>query len=689
MGILRYFLLYIIVLCQTAYSDDLKIEEHFESINILPDAQWLLSVPDSRISEVIRLTEEQWSDITTPYSAINKQSLWLKFSLLRTSDKLDTVTLLLNVASSESVNIYMLDSKGNIHRTYATTGEDKLFASGLSQIPLPLYTAESVDVYVKYSNKNHEPLFARITSENTIHQWSTFQTAIIGVYSGALGILILLYIFTYIKFRDPVRFWFAILLSSYLLIHFNQKHLLFVEHVRNITHQHLTLWLSALMIFSTHKLLSHLHTNSGVWQQKRMFSVCLITCISGTIVAPEYTNLMTVALVVGYISISLYQATFWQAFLSISAARYLLLGWGCISLLNLISIGFGAYWVGTDRLWYLVIFSLFMIGTILQVMGIELFDRVAHETRHREQDNEMNDLKYFYQLFRSSAEGLYTSTIDGKVESINPAMCQLFGYESEQQFFNEITDTSSLYANKDDRQALLLALRDTNCIQGTEVKGRRRDGSEFWFSLSVQVQKHNGEEFLYGSIFNITDKIENANRLKYINQHDTLTSALNQNAIEAYLIEAIDLKQTNVSIFYINIDQLKDINGTIGFKASDALLQHVYRLLNETIEAAGKIGRMGSKEFVVVIPSSTIDDLKILAEAVINCVQSVHFSFEEHQFQPTISIGISYLEQEQDYEAESLLMIAEQACLTAKANGGGQHYYQPTADHSLPPKKSV
>ena len=104
---------------------------------------------------------------------------------------------------------------------------------------------------------------------------------------------------------------------------------------------------------------------------------CSSALVLGFLLPEQYTNLITLLLVVGYISMSLYQATFWQSFLSTSAARYLLLGWGCISLLNLTSIGIGPFWLGISNVWHTVIFVLFTIGIILQVLGIELFDRVA------------------------------------------------------------------------------------------------------------------------------------------------------------------------------------------------------------------------------------------------------------------------------------------------------------------------
>ena len=97
-----------------------------------------------------------------------------------------------------------------------------------------------------------------------------FSALWIALYVGALGILILLYFITYVNFHDPVRYWFALLLSSHLLMFLNDKNMLsFTEHM-SATHSQWMLVFSTLMILSTHKLLSHLHKNTGKWQQKRI-----------------------------------------------------------------------------------------------------------------------------------------------------------------------------------------------------------------------------------------------------------------------------------------------------------------------------------------------------------------------------------------------------------------------------------
>ena len=688
MTVFKYFLLIIIGMFHVAHASVIEINDDFHSKNILSNTQWLLTDTDERIGSVSSRPLAQWQSMKTPYGEVKEQALWLTFSLQGQSFKFNELFLLLNVAPSESAEIYMLDNESYVHRTYLSNQADNLFASHFPKIPLPMYTDDMVRVFVKINHKNHEPLFARITTPEVLGDWNQFQTTMVGIYVGALGILILLYFVTYIRFQDPVRFWFGVLLLSYLLMFLNQKNLLLPSLDTLLTHQQYTLWFSAAMILATHKLLSHLHAHSGRWQERRMYVACAVFCIAGLLLPEVYTNLLTVVLVVGYISTSLYQATFWQSFLSIGAARYLLLGWGCISLLNLASIGFGVYWVGISNAWYFSIFSLFTAGVILQVMGIELFDRVIDSMRRRAEESELEDLKYFYQLFKASAEGLYTSTMNGKLESVNPAMCNLFGYESEQQFFDEVSDTAQLYADPSQRSSLITELAEEDSLMGRQIKGRRRDGSEFWFSLSVQVQKQGGETFMYGSIFDISHQVENAANLEYIRQHDTITTALNYGAIENEISHALAEGNTHqVGVLHLVIDQFSIISESLGFKARDLLLRHIYQTIKNNLPEPSSIGRLGSGEFLCVSSSEDKTVFVAIAKQLVKAIRNTQISFEDHNFSPTVSIGVlTSLEDMTD--VEQVIRSVESVCLSAKSQGGDQIQVYSTNDLIISQQKA-
>lgn len=658
------------------------LEENMPSRSVLPQAQWIITNETLRIADIANIDDSQWASLKQVFTPTDDTALWVKFSISRSENAATDSTLLVNIAQQERVEVFMLDQYQHLHRTFSSDNADALFASHLSAIPLRFYTQETVDVYIRYLNKNHQALFISLAEPSLLEHWSSFQMSLIALYIGALGILILLYFITYVNFHDPVRYWFALLLSSHLLMFLNDKNMLSFTQLLSATYSQWMLVFSTLMILSTHKLLSHLHKNTGKWQQKRIILACSSALVLGLVLPEQYTNLVTLLLVVGYISMSLYQATFWQSLLSTSAARYLLLGWGCISLINLTSIGIGSSWLGISNVWHTVIFVLFTLGIILQVLGIELFDRVADILRRKDDERNIDNLNYFYQLFKSSAEGLYTSTFEGQIETVNAAIYQLFGYESEEQFLSEITNTEQLYANKHQRNELLQQLNATGAVIGKELKGLKRDGSEFWFSLSVQVHSHNGRQFLYGSIFDISQKIENANNLHYINEHDTLTDSLNRQTFEGLVnqwIQQLDTKK--FTILYLDVDQFKLVNDMLGHEAGDELLQDIADKIQKTIGSAGKLARIAGDEFAVAIECDTTTAHR-LANKLINIIGSIQFNWNENVLNPTVSIG---LVEYRSYMADATKMInmADAACYMAKEQGRNQFHVYSRKDQSL------
>ena len=66
----------------------------------------------------------------------------------------------------------------------------------------PFYTEDTVEVYIRYLNKNHQALFISLADPSLLGQWSNFQLSD-STGAGALGILILLYFITYVNFHDP------------------------------------------------------------------------------------------------------------------------------------------------------------------------------------------------------------------------------------------------------------------------------------------------------------------------------------------------------------------------------------------------------------------------------------------------------------------------------------------------------
>jgi diguanylate cyclase (GGDEF)-like protein/PAS domain S-box-containing protein len=360
--------------------------------------------------------------------------------------------------------------------------------------------------------------------------------------------------------------------------------------------------------------------------------------------------------------------------------RVFALGWVIIGATALIDVAL--YLTGillaTDL--DLVLSFVIMTGVLLIAVAIEAHEQVTTEAYHQTQQDAIANLRQFYDLFRNSAEGLYTSTTQGKLITTNPAMCALFGYENEQQMLDEVSNTSQFYANGSDRELLLGQIYEQGVVLGKEIKGLRRDGTEFWFSISTQIREEEGEKYLFGSIFDITEKKQSSISLEYLATHDSLTGVYNRREFELRLHSSLlqaKQQKTELTLLFMDLDQFKVVNDTCGHKAGDVLIKQLSQQLNDVVIKKGILARLGGDEFGVLLEEQNAQMAYLLANQLLNVVQEFRFIWENRIFSLGVSIGLVPWNEKID-SPEQLLSMADAACYMAKEHGRNQvHTYSP------------
>ncbi|WP_162924308.1 PAS domain S-box protein [Rubrobacter indicoceani] len=98
-------------------------------------------------------------------------------------------------------------------------------------------------------------------------------------------------------------------------------------------------------------------------------------------------------------------------------------------------------------------------------------------------------------IFENAVEGIYQTTLSGKLLTANPTMARIFGYPSVREML-EIKDVGqTLYADPDDRERFAERVRRFGEVTGYEVKMVRKDGSEVWVSLAGRALADENGEF--------------------------------------------------------------------------------------------------------------------------------------------------------------------------------------------------
>jgi diguanylate cyclase (GGDEF)-like protein len=220
-------------------------------------------------------------------------------------------------------------------------------------------------------------------------------------------------------------------------------------------------------------------------------------------------------------------------------------------------------------------------------------------------------------------------------------------------------------------------LRDSGAWFG-EIWDRRKNGDIFpkWQSISA-VRGADGEISHYVSAFSdISAHKEAEEQIRSLAFYDPLTSLPNRRLLLDRLQQAMTLSGRVGSygaLLFIDLDQFKMLNDTLGHNIGDLLLIQVANRLSDSLRAHDTAARLGGDEFVVMLEdlSETAEEAtaqaRIVGEKILTSLNR-RYQLAEHPYHNTPSIGITLFKGEQT-SLDDLLKQADLAMYQSKAAG--------------------
>ncbi len=183
---------------------------------------------------------------------------------------------------------------------------------------------------------------------------------------------------------------------------------------------------------------------------------------------------------------------------------------------------------------------------------------------------------------------------------------------------------------------------------------------------------------------NITERRKAEQRIRYLARIDALTKVPNRMQFQHLLQRALakaKRSSSRVSLFYIDVDNFKDINDTFGHLAGDTTLETVADRLSESLPEGTVIGRLAGDEFAVIVDqldgeNGTRAYLDKFARCLLDKLAEPFF-VQGHEVFMTASMGIAYYPNDAANVID-LIRNADAALYHAKKSGGNVHaYYVP------------
>jgi PAS domain S-box-containing protein len=128
-----------------------------------------------------------------------------------------------------------------------------------------------------------------------------------------------------------------------------------------------------------------------------------------------------------------------------------------------------------------------------------LYDITKH--KKNEEDLKQSEEKY-RNIFENSVDGIFQSTIEGKLVKINPSLARIFGYSSTGEMIAEVKDLGlQVYAKKEDRDKAIAILLREGLLKDFEVEGKKRNGEKIWITLNAKaVRDGSGKTIFFEGI---------------------------------------------------------------------------------------------------------------------------------------------------------------------------------------------
>lgn len=636
----------------------------------------------SRLSDVRAIGI--WPDKLDTKRLLEGQSLWAHFAVTHVENQSDTFSITIGNPTLDVVDVFVLDKKSRIVSSFLVGADRNIVERPFNHrnfvFPLDIGADQDLDIYVRIADDGPMVFSMDFWRNSALIAEEQIHLAFVGVISGALAILVCYFLITYVLLRSPIRFWFAVANASLLLLFLNIQGI--ISQLIGLTNyiSNATTSIIALVILAAAKVSHAMLVQVPSYWRVVSYIISALLLMCAFIFNTYWQIIATVALAGAALCLQLLLAILFHNRDNSMPNRVYALGWLIICTTALVDVFLYLSGILLAINLDLVLTFLIMSGVLLIAVAIEGHEQVVTHSHQQRQHDTILNLRQFYDLFRNSAEGLYTSSTDGKLITTNPAMCALFGYESEEQMLTEVEDTSEFYAHQRDRELLLGQIYEQGVVLGKEIKGKRRDGSEFWFSVSAQIREENDEKFLFGSIFDITEKKQSSISLEYLATHDSLTGVYNRREFELRLKKSLDkakLDQSELTLLYMDLDQFKVVNDTCGHKAGDVLIKQLSQQLNDVVMAKGMLARLGGDEFGVLLEGDNAQMAYLLANKLLNVVQEFRFIWDNRIFTLGVSIGLAPWS-EQAQSPEQLLSMADAACYMAKEQGRNQvHTYSP------------
>lgn len=291
-------------------------------------------------------------------------------------------------------------------------------------------------------------------------------------------------------------------------------------------------------------------------------------------------------------------------------------------------------------------------------------------TRRKEAEDQ---LKIAAKVFEQAGEAIVVTDAQGCIQSINESFTDITGFKADDAVGHKIGDLLRSGRHSPEFYSQFWGELNSKGYWQGEIWNKRKNGEVYpeWLTINRIRDEQDASNDIYVAVFSdITNLKESQRKVEFLATHDPLTKLPNRNLFQDRLehsLAYVRRHQAQMALLFIDLDNFKSINDTLGHDVGDMLLVEVAERLRKVLRDVDTVARVGGDEFTVILSECGPEHAEMTALRILNEL-SYQFDIVDRRLFVSASVGAAFYPLDAE-DASGLIKAADTAMYQAKNDG--------------------